>query len=232
MDIQTVRDNFLRVQDEIATLEAQGKTAGKVDICAAAKTVSPDIINSLVPYGLERIGENRLNEINEKYDQYDKSLTVDFIGTLQSNKIRQLCGRVSLIQSLSTMSAACELERVSAIKGIVSDVLVEVNSCREAQKSGVMPEDVNAFFDEIAAFEHIRPLGIMTVGAIESEKKRILQYFEETYNIFIDIRAKKLHNVDRAILSMGMSSNYLDAVLAGANMVRPGKAIFGERIYT
>ena len=232
MDIQTVRDNFLRIQDEIATLEAQGKTAGKVDICAAAKTVSPDIINSLVPYGLERIGENRLNEINEKYDQYDKSLTVDFIGTLQSNKIRQLCGRVSLIQSLSTMSAARELERVSAIKGIVSDVLVEVNSCREAQKSGVMPEDVNAFFDEIAAFEHIRPLGIMTVGAIESEKKRILQYFEETYNIFIDIRAKKLHNVDRAILSMGMSSNYLDAVLAGANMVRPGKAIFGERIYT
>ena len=176
MDIQTVRDNFLRVQDEIATLEAQGKTAGKVDICAAAKTVSPDIINSLVPYGLERIGENRLNEINEKYDQYDKSLTVDFIGTLQSNKIRQLCGRVSLIQSLSTMSAARELERVSAIKGIVSDVLVEVNSCREAQKSGVMPEDVNAFFDEIAAFEHIRPLGIMTVGAIESEKKRILSF--------------------------------------------------------
>ncbi len=232
MDIQTVRDNFLRIRDEIATLEAQGKTAGKVDICAATKTVSPDIINSLVPVGLERIGENRLNEINEKYDSYDKSLTLDYIGTLQSNKIRQLCGRVSLIQSLSTMSAARELERVSAIKGIVSDVLIEVNSCREAQKSGVMPEDVSSFFDEIAAFGHIRPLGIMTVGAIESEKKRILQYFEETYKIFIDIQAKKLHNVDRAVLSMGMSSNYLDAVLAGANMVRPGKAIFGDRIYT
>ena len=231
MDTQTVRDNFLRIREEIATLEAQGKTAGKVDICAATKTVSPDVINSLVPYGLERIGENRLNEINEKYDLYARSLTVDYIGTLQSNKIRQLCGRVSLIQSLSTMSAARELERVSAIKGIVSDVLIEVNSGREEQKSGVMPEDVSSFFDEIACFEHVRPLGIMTVGAIESEKKRILQYFEETYKIFIDIQSKKLHNVDRAILSMGMSSNYLDAVLCGANMVRPGKAIFGERTY-
>lgn len=229
MDTNTVRDNYLRIKDDIERLRAQGK-AGEVEICAAAKTVAPDIINSLVPYGLKRIGENRLNELNEKFDAYDPSLTVDFIGTLQSNKIRQLCGRVSLIQSLGTLSAAKELERVSAARGMISDVLVEINSGREPNKSGVLPEDAESFFDEIAPFEHVRPLGLMTVGAIESEKSEYIKYFGETYKIFIDILTKKLHNIDGAILSMGMSGNYIEAVECGATMIRPGRALFGERI--
>ena len=178
---------------------------------------------------MRRIGENRVNELLEKYDAINHEiLKTDFIGTLQTNKIKKLIGRTSLIQSLDNERAAKEIDRISLLKGCVTDVLVEINSGREPDKSGIMPETAAEFIDKILQYKNIRLRGIMTVGPF-CEKNEIRKIFIEIYRIFIDIYQKKLHNIDTPVLSMGMSSNYDVAIECGANMIRPGSALFGTR---
>lgn len=235
--LSAVRDNFLRVAENVENTRARLGLGYEIEICAASKTVSADIINSLVPYGLKRIGENRLNELNDKYDSYSPLLTKDFIGTLQSNKIRQLVSRVSLIQSLGTDSAAAELERVCALRGVNADVLIEINSGREENKSGVFPEAAQDFAAGLAQYPHIRLRGFMTVGAVSASDEEYRKFFDETYRILIDNRNNLVHNIDGEngafcpVLSMGMSDNYITAIECGATMIRPGRAIFGSRVY-
>lgn len=224
-----VSDNYRRLTDDLEELRARLGITREITVCAATKTVSPPAINLLAEHGLRRIGENRVNELEEKLDEYDKSLSVDFIGTLQTNKIKKLVGRVSLIQSLSGIEAAKILDRLSSERGIISEALVEVNSGRESGKSGVMPEDCAAVLDEMSGFEHIKIRGLMTIGAAGAENSELRKYFEETYRIFIDIYEKIFHNIDDNILSMGMSDSYRTAIECGATMIRPGSLLFGKR---
>lgn len=225
-----VSENWKVLQDRIEDIKTKNGIKYDITVCAATKTVPVEVINFAAGIGLRRIGENRVNEFLEKYASIDFSrLTADFIGTLQTNKINKLVGRVSLIQTLDSEKKALEINCVSAKKNCVTDVLVEINSGREPNKSGIMPEKADEFLNSILELDHVNLKGIMTMGPVCEKKEDIRKYFEETYHIYIDFFHNKIHNIDDPVLSMGMSSDYDMAIKCGANMIRPGTALFGSR---
>lgn len=229
-DTDVIRDNFARVREN---LERAAEKAGKKTplLIAATKTVPVEVINfAASELGLTDIGENRVQELTEKYDSLDKSLNVHFIGTLQTNKVHSVVGKASVIHSVDSVKLAREIDRVSKKTGVVTDVLCEVNIGREEAKGGVMPEDAVPFALEIEELESIFVRGVMTMAPKCVEKTDYLKYFEETYAIFVDFLRKTRHNIIEPVLSMGMSDSYEYAAASGATAVRVGRALFGERL--
>ena len=221
-----------RAKEILAKLgEVSAKTGRKAPtLLAATKTVSAEVINRVcLESGIKDIGENRVQELMAKYDSLDPSLRVHFIGQLQKNKVKYVVGRASVIHSVDSVALAEEIARRSRALGIITDILIEINIGREECKGGIMSEQLDEFFDRISAFEGIRVLGVMTIAPKESENRDYYKYFEETYQIFIDFSRKKLHNIDNAVLSMGMSGSYVAAAECGSTLVRVGSAIFGQR---
>ncbi len=225
--------NYKYINEQIAlACQKSGRRRDDVTFLSAVKTVPADIINYAISLGLDHIGENKVQELLEKYDEYDlENASLQFIGHLQTNKVRQIVGMVSLIQSVDSVKLAQEISKRSQKLGICTDVLVEVNTGREESKSGVMVEEAYEFIDQIREFEGIKVKGLMTIPPICEPNHKNLKYFSMIYNLFIDIRSKKVDNVDMSILSMGMSDDYADAIAEGATMVRIGSALFGKRIY-
>lgn len=209
-----------------------GKTREDITFLSATKTVEPEYINYAISLGLSYIGENKVQELLSKYDQYNlENCSLQFIGHLQSNKVRQIVGKVDLIQSIDSMKLAKEVSKCSLKNNITSDILVEVNIGKEENKSGVMPEMLEELVEEISTLPAVNVKGLMTIPPICEKKDEIRRYFEKMNRLFLDISSKKLDNVSMDILSMGMSSDYYEAILEGANMVRIGSALFGNRIY-
>ena len=206
----------------------------EVTILAATKTVDADRINYAInECGISDIGENRVQELVEKYDQIDKeNVRIHFIGTLQTNKVKYIIDKVCMIHSLDSLKLAAEIDRQAKKHGIVMDVLIEINVGREPNKSGVMPEDFPDFAQAVSVFENIRVRGIMVIGPICAEKNDYIEYFKKTYSFFLDILPKKIHNIYKPVLSMGMSDNFSLAVECGSNLIRVGTAVFGKRNYT
>lgn len=200
---------------------------GRVRLLIATKTQSAEDINYLISLGADTIGENRVNEVREKYDSLDKSASLHLIGTLQKNKVKYIYDKVDMIHSLDSLSLAEEINRRCASIGKVMDVLIEVNSGREEAKGGILPEDVEKFYASLSAYPSIRVRGLMTMAPRCETKAEYMKYFSLTKEIF----DKLFKNESDAILSMGMSESYLYAIEAGANLVRVGSAIFGERKY-
>lgn len=209
----------------------EGKKQENVILLCATKTVSAQRINEVRELtGLTHIGENRVQELLEKYDDLNKEgLEIHFIGKLQSNKVKYIIDKVSMIESLDSLSLAKEINRQATKHGIKMDVLIEVNIGKEADKSGIMPEDIYTFIDEVVKYDRLNIKGIMTIAPRCDKKEDKIKYFEETYKIFIDILTKKPHNINMSVLSMGMTDSYEEAILSGANIVRIGSGIFGER---
>lgn len=226
LDILT--ENLPQIQAEV---EALGQ--GKATLLAATKTVPVDLINYAIDHlGLTCIGENRVQELLEKYDVLHKDgVEIHFIGRLQTNKVKYIIDKVSLIHSVDSEKLAREINRQAEKHGIVMDILVEVNIGREDSKGGIYPEELSAFLDTLAAYEHIRVVGLMAIPPADAKKEETVNYFQQTYQIFVDILQKKLHNIDRYVLSMGMSDTYKEALVCGATVVRVGSALFGKRVY-
>ncbi len=201
-----------------------------VTVMAATKTVPPEIINyALTECGLHHIGENRVQELNEKYDR----LTLDgvklhFIGTLQPNKVKYIIGRVCLIHSLDSMKLALEISRRSCAAGLVTDTLCEVNIGNEAAKGGIAEEDAEAFIKSVSSFDGIRVRGIMVIGPHCDTPDGYRPFFERTRGLYDKLCAAGLFG-DSPVLSMGMSDNYRLAIEYGSTLIRPGSAIFGKR---
>ena len=209
---------------------------GKAQVLAATKTVPAELINYAADCGITLIGENRVNELLQKYDEIDKSrLTIHFIGALQTNKVKYIIDKVSMIQSLDRMSLAQEIEKQAAKHGIVMPVLVEINIGREESKSGVMPENAIDLCTKILEFPHISLEGLMAVPPKCENSDENRKYFSKMREIFIDISDKIVDNSINMkkfrILSMGMSGDYETAVDCGSNMIRVGSAVFGKRDY-
>ena len=201
-----------------------------VTLVAATKTVPPERINAAIRCGVTVIGENRVQELLDKYDAIDRAhVQVHFIGQLQKNKVKYIADKVDMIQSLDSLPLAAEIEKRCAALGKTMDCLVEVNLEGEAAKGGVPFDETEAFVDSLAVFPHIRVRGLMTVPPKCEEHAKKLGYFRKIYQKFIDIRTKKVDNSFIDILSAGMSGDYAQAVACGSNMVRVGRAIFGER---
>lgn len=228
-----IKYNYDFINEKIAEAAMKaGKTRDDITFLSATKTVEPEYINYAISLGLSYIGENKVQELLSKYDQYNlENCSLQFIGHLQSNKVRQIVGKVDLIQSIDSMKLAKEVSKCSLKNNITSDILVEVNIGKEENKSGVMPEMLEELVEEISTLPAVNVKGLMTIPPICEKKDEIRRYFEKMNRLFLDISSKKLDNVPMDILSMGMSSDYYEAILEGANMVRIGSALFGNRIY-
>ena len=188
---------------------------------------TPEDINYLISLGADIIGENKVNELLEKYEQYDKRASLHFIGTLQRNKVKYIYDKVDMIHSVDKMSLAEEINKQCAKIGKVMDVLIEVNSGREENKSGAMPEDVATLVRDCSALPYINVRGLMTMAPKCETKEEYMKYFSLTRALFDEI----FGNDDNAVLSMGMSQSYEYAIEAGSTLVRLGSTIFGERKY-
>lgn len=226
-----IKENYRRVQENIREAMAKRRAgSGPVRLLAATKTVQPDAILFAVDHlGLDLIGENRTTELVEKYPALEGRVEQHFIGHLQTNKVKQVVGRVSLIESVDSLRLAQEISRRSEMLGITTDILVEINSGREPNKGGVMPENARDAVREFGLLSGIRVHGLMTMAPVCANIEDSRKYFRETYAIFIDIFEKNKHNIIEPILSMGMSSTYGIAIEEGATEVRVGQAIFGCR---
>lgn len=196
-----------------------------VTLLCATKTQSVEDINYLISLGCTHIGENRVNELLEKYEGYDKSAELHFIGTLQSNKVKYIIDKVSLIHSVDTVSLLEEISKRASKIGKTMDILIEVNSGKEESKGGIMPEDVPAFVSRARTYAGVRVRGLMTMAPRCNSREEYLKYFGIARALFDEL----FGNDKDAILSMGMSESYEYAIEAGATMVRVGSSIFGKR---
>lgn len=228
-----VEYNFKTIQENIWNAASSvGKSGSDITFLAATKTVSPEVINYVISLGLDHIGENKVQELLSKYDYYNlEKCSLQFIGHLQTNKVRQIIDKVDLIQSVDSVKLAQEISNQAVKHSRVCDVLVEVNIGKEENKSGVLPEMLEELLNNISNFKGINVKGLMTIPPICDNTQKIRKYFENMHNIFIDISSKKIDNISMDILSMGMSADYREAILEGATMIRVGSALFGPRLY-
>ena len=223
MDYSYIDRNYRSVVEEL-----KASCENIPEITVAIKSGEIDEIEYLVKnHPIKIVGENRVQQFLERYEALKKlNVQIHFIGSLQTNKVKYIIDKVDMICSLDRVELACEIDKQARKKGIVMDVLVEINSGREENKGGVLPEDLEAFLDEISRFNHINVCGFMTMGAKCEKNSDYLKYFCETYQIVLDILQKKGHNIYGLILSMGMSDSFVPAAQAGATMVRIGRKMF------
>jgi len=226
-----IAENIKYVRETIAEAAAKtGRAPGDITLVAASKTKPTDMIRQAVSAGVDAVGENRVQEIMEKLPQGAYlGAPLHYIGHLQSNKVRQVVGVCHLIESVSSPALIELIGKKAVSLGIVQDVLIEINIGREPQKSGVFPEKTADALELASRTEGVNVLGLMSVPPFFVENERNCYYYETMFNLFIDMRGNKYDNVTMKFLSMGMSDSYVDAILAGSNMVRIGSAIFGER---
>ncbi|MCM1113920.1 MAG: YggS family pyridoxal phosphate-dependent enzyme [Clostridium sp.] len=231
--LQSVEDNYKAIKARIEESAVKaGRDSKDVRLMAVTKTVESVYINRALDLGADLIGENRVQEYLGKKDELHLDhVEKHLIGHLQTNKVKQIVGEVDMIESVDSVKLAKEISRVSQNKGIVTNILVEVNVGKEDSKSGIYLEGLEELLLEIAQMPNIKINGLMTIPPICETETEVSQYFAAMHQSFIDIKDKKLDNVNMDILSMGMSGDFEAAVANGSNIVRVGSAIFGARKY-
>ena len=228
-----IKDNLLRIEQTICdACDAVGRDRDEVTLTAVTKTVEPMFINEAIACGVRHIGENRVQEFLSKKPFLNlDGVQTHLIGHLQTNKVRQIVGEVSMIQSVDSFRLAQMISQRAEKSAIKVPVLVEVNIGGEEQKSGVDPCQVEELMYQMSDLPGIQVRGLMTVAPIlqkEAEKRAL---FSKMYELFIDIRGKNIDNITMQDLSMGMSGDFREAIMEGATIVRVGSAIFGRRQY-
>ena len=228
-----VSENYKIMTERIALAEQQaGRNPGEVELVAVTKTVPAALISHSIGMGVRHIGENRVQELNAKlpYLPADR-IKISMIGHLQTNKVRAALSAASMIQSVDSERLAREISRIAAESGKTVECLVEVNIGNEAAKSGVEHELCEELIHKMSEMPGIKVLGLMAIPPVEADIYKTRQYFFKLHKIFIDICDKNRHNsnINMRYLSMGMSSDYFEAILEGANMIRVGSALYGAR---
>ena len=229
----SIAENLARVRENIArAAEKAGRDPGDILLVGASKMNDAARVREAIAAGLPACGENRVQELLEKNAQgaYEGA-GLHFIGTLQRNKVKYLVGLVQLIHSVDSVELMREIDRQARKRGLVQDILLEVNAAGEASKSGFAPEALPEMLAAASAFPGLRVRGLMTIPPICSSGTENLPYFLLLNKLFIDNGEKKYDNVRMDFLSMGMSGDYEAAISCGANMIRVGTAIFGPRAY-
>lgn len=209
-----------------------GRKPKDITLMAVTKTVEPIFINHAIECGIELIGENKVQEFlsKEEYLKLDKC-KAHLIGHLQTNKVRQIVGKVQMIESVDSLKLAKEIDKQSLSHGVITDCLIEINIGEESSKTGLDSSAVYELLNEISVMSNIRVKGLMAIPPICDSQDILNSYFSKMHEMFIDIKAKNIDNISMEILSMGMSGDYVNAVLNGSNLVRIGSSIFGPRIY-
>ena len=218
-----IKQNVARILSELPS---------GVQLIAAAKTRQPEEILEAVEAGVKIIGENYVQEAERAYEVVRNRAEWHFIGHLQKNKVKKAVRLFDMIESVDSIEIAKEIDKRCAQIGKVMPVLIEINSGREKQKSGVFPENAEQLVKEVSAFPNIRVTGLMTMGPRFGNPEDSRPYFVETRKIFDRIKKLNLPNVEMKYLSMGMTNSYKIALEEGTNIVRIGSKIFGERDYS
>jgi pyridoxal phosphate enzyme (YggS family) len=200
-----------------------------VQLVGAAKTRTPEEILEAVDGGLEIVGQNYVQEAERVFEVIGNRVKWHMIGHLQTNKAKKAARVFDMVETVGSTRLAQELDKVCGKMNRVMPILIEINSGEEEQKAGVMPEEATALIEEISGFQHVRVMGLMTMGPFEGDPEDSRPYFRKTRRIFDKIKAMNLPRVEMRNLSMGMSNSYKVAVEEGANIVRIGTLLFGER---
>ena len=226
----SIRENFLRMQDRItAAAERAGRDARAVQIVAVSKTKPVNLILEAIDAGLTDIGENRVQEAMGKYDQVDRPAKWHLVGHLQRNKVRQALPIFDLIHSVDSLRLLTEIDRRSAQLDCQTEVLVQVNTSGEPSKYGLAPDAVLDFIENALGYAHIRIKGLMTIGAFLPDPEAVRPSFVLLRTLQEEISEQRFEGVEMEYLSMGMTNDFEVAIEEGANLVRIGTAIFGER---
>ena len=230
----SIAENVAKIRAQMdAAAIAAGRDPKEILLCAATKMNDASAVRQAICAGVDCCGENRAQELTAKLreDAY-RGAPVHFIGRLQTNKVKQVVGKVALIQSVDRENLLEAIQKEAARQGIVQEILLEVNVGREEAKGGFLPEQLWAVLEKMPQFPNIRVRGLMTVPPICQKTTDNDKFFQEMCNIGVDIMEKKYDNVSVDILSMGMSDDFVRAISCGSTMIRIGTGIFGARDYT
>ena len=228
----SIAENIARVRAEIArAAEEAGRDPREIVLVGASKMNDAQACREAIAAGIDALGENRVQEMTAKLEQhaYDGA-PLHFIGHLQRNKVRQVVGRVALIQSVGSQPLLEEIEKTAAARELIQDILLEVNIGGEEAKSGFAPEEMRSAGEAALRCPHIRVRGLMTIPPADADREANLGYFREVRALYVDMNEKLFHN-ELEYLSMGMSGDYADAIRQGATLVRVRPSIFGARHY-
>ncbi len=225
-----VKENLAMVEDRVkAACDRAGRSYGSVTLIAVSKTKPVRLVEQAYEYGIRQFGENKAQEMKEKYDMLPKNIEWHFIGHLQTNKIKYVLGRAALIHSVDSLHLAEAIEAECVKKGLEADVLVEVNVAQEETKSGIKTEEAEGLVKDIARLPHVHVKGLMTIAPFVENAGNNRMIFRTLKELSVDIAGKNIDNVSMNILSMGMTNDYEVAIEEGATHIRVGTAIFGER---
>lgn len=227
-----LKDNFTDVEKKIcAACARSGRKREDVTLIAVSKTKPVSMLQEAYDFGTRIFGENKVQEIVDKYDALPKDISWQMIGHLQRNKVKYIIDKVDMIHSVDSYRLAEAIEKEAAKKNIDINILIEVNVAREESKFGVMPEDTFDLVKEIAKLPHVHIQGLMTIAPFVDNPEENRKYFNHLRKLSVDIDSKKVDNVIMAVLSMGMTNDYEVAIEEGATMIRVGTGLFGERLY-
>ena len=229
----SIAENVARIKQEIAQAAiAAGRKPEEILLCAATKMNDAAAVQQAIAAGVDCCGENRVQELTKKYaENAYEGAPVHFIGHLQTNKVKQVVGKVDLIQSVDSVRLMEAIHKEAQRQGICQDILLEVNIGMEESKSGISASELPQLLEYAGQLPAIRVRGLMAIPPICENSTDSAKFFQEMYNLSVDITAKKYDNVRVDILSMGMSDDYREAIACGSTMIRIGTAIFGARDY-
>ena len=225
-----IKENLKYIEGEIKKVcEKENIDKNTCTLIAVSKTKPVELIKEAYDYGIRDFGENKVQEILEKYEQLPKDIRWHMIGHLQTNKVKMILDKVEYIHSIDSLKLASVIDKEAKKKGIVVKGFLELNIVGEETKFGFSVEELNSIIEELAVFGNLKIIGLMIVAPFVDIAEKNREIFKKMKKIAVDINAKKIHNVEISELSMGMSGDYLVAIEEGSTFVRVGSSIFGER---
>lgn len=227
-----LKENLAQVEENIQrACERAGRNREEVTLIAVSKTKPVEMLQEIYDEGIRVFGENKVQELVDKYEVLPEDIRWQMIGHLQRNKVKYIIDKVDLIHSVDSIRLAESIDKEAEKKGVIANILIEVNVAKEDTKFGLMPEEVDDFIEQIKKLEHICVKGLMTIAPFVSDPEENRPIFARLRELSVDIGKKNVDNISMSVLSMGMTNDYQVAIEEGATMVRVGTGIFGARDY-
>lgn len=226
-------ENYDKVEAVVIdACDKSGRNREDVTLIAVSKTKPISMLREIYDHGCRHFGENKVQELVEKYEALPKDIKWHMIGHLQRNKVKYIVDKVALIHSVDSLRLAEEISKEAVKKQVEVDILIEVNVAKEESKFGIATEETTALIRQIAVLPGVHIKGLMTIAPYVEDAEENRRYFTQLKQLSVDISAKNIDNVSMGVLSMGMTGDYAVAIAEGATLIRVGTGIFGERQYT
>ena len=227
-----LKENLTKVEENIQkACDKAGRKRSEVTLIAVSKTKPVEMLQEIYDEGIREFGENKVQEMCEKMELMPQDIKWNMIGHLQTNKVKYIIGKTSLIHSVDSLKLAEEIQKQAVKHDVTADILVEVNIANEESKFGISKDETIQMVRDIAKLDHLKIKGLMTIAPFVKDPEDNRLYFREIKQLSVDINNQNIDNVSMDVLSMGMTGDYMVAIEEGATMVRVGTGIFGERNY-